>query len=144
MLRKSNKDLRDLPHLYFENYRLFSVLPKLTPDGYSIIFMKLMDSNPDNYNFAMQLKYFDMVCMQYLHQQGTSKGHLIVLDMKGVVFGHLTKLGPLTMKKFLYYLQEAMPLRLKGLHYFNIVPFMDKILALMKPFMKKELMDMVN
>jgi hypothetical protein len=106
--------------------------------------MKLMDPNPDVYNFAVQLKYFDMACMLYLHQHGPSNGHLILLDMKEVVFGHVTKLGPLNMKKFLYYLQEAMPLRLKGLHYFNIVPFMDKILALMKPFMKKELMDMVG
>ncbi|RZC37681.1 uncharacterized protein BDFB_004462 [Asbolus verrucosus] len=125
------------------NVALFSILPKLTPEGYSVIFMKLMDSNPDHYNFAVQLKYFDMTCMMHLHQEGTSKGHLIVIDMKGVMFGHVTKLGPLNMKKFLYYLQEAMPLRLKGMHYFNIVPFMDKILALMRPFMKKELMDML-
>ncbi|CAH1382203.1 unnamed protein product [Tenebrio molitor] len=125
------------------NVSLFSVLPRKTPEGYSVILMKLMDPNPDVYNFAVQLKYFDMACMLYLHQHGPSNGHLILLDMKEVVFGHVTKLGPLNMKKFLYYLQEAMPLRLKGLHYFNIVPFMDKILALMKPFMKKELMDML-
>ncbi|EFA05290.2 Alpha-tocopherol transfer protein-like [Tribolium castaneum] len=125
------------------NVALFAFLPKKTPQGDTIIFMKLMDSNPDNYNFSVQLKHFDMVCMLGLHQEGVSNGHIIVLDMKEVVFGHLTKLGPLAMKKFLYYLQEAMPLRLKGLHYFNIVPFMDKILALMRPFMKKELLDML-
>ncbi|XP_044261175.1 alpha-tocopherol transfer protein-like [Tribolium madens] len=125
------------------NVALFAFLPKKTPEGNTIIFMKLMDLNPENYNFSVQVKYFDMVCMLSLHQEGTSNGHIIVIDMKELVFGHITKLGPLEIKKFLYYLQEAMPLRLKGLHYFNTVPFMDKILALMKPFMKKELLNML-
>ena len=118
-------------------------LPKETPDGSTIFFVKLTDTTPDKYIFVDQCRYFDMISMLHLYQKGTSKGHLIVFDMKGISFPHLAKLGPITMKKLLFYLQDALPVRLKGLHFVNIVPFMDKILALMRPFMKKELMDVV-
>lgn len=120
-----------------------TTLPKKTPEGYTLIFIKLADTNPNNFDFAVQLRYFDMVCTTQLYQEGTSEGHVVVADMKGTVFGHLTKAGPIIVKKFLFYLQEAMPVRLKGLHFFNIVPFMDKVLALIRPFLKMELMDMV-
>lgn len=37
--------------------------------------------------------------------EGTAKGYIIVMDMKGVVFGHLARLNILLMKKFMCYLQ---------------------------------------
>ncbi|KAG5875655.1 hypothetical protein JTB14_018653 [Gonioctena quinquepunctata] len=123
------------------NCLLVAPLPKLTPQEDLVLFVKLMDLNPDNYNFAAQVKCFDMLTLLHLHQNGPPKGVVIMMDLKGLVFGHFLKLSVVVMKKFLYYLQEGMPIRLKSMQYFNIVSFMDKILALMKPFMKKELMD---
>ncbi|XP_063932711.1 uncharacterized protein LOC135144613 [Zophobas morio] len=87
-----------------------------------------------------------MACMLQLYQEGTSTGHVIVADLKGVVFTHLTKVilaGPIVLKNFLQYLQEGMSIRLKGLHFINIAPFMDKILALVKPLKKMELLDVL-
>lgn len=39
--------------------------------------------------------------------EGTANGYIIVMDMSGVTFGHLAKLGILTMKKFMLYLQVS-------------------------------------
>lgn len=120
---------------------MFTVLPELTPEGYTVLLYKLIDPNPDHFNFAMQCRAFDMITLLHLHKNGPCKGVIIVADMGGTVFGHLLKLGIVIMKKFMFYLQEALPIRLKSLEYINIVSFMDKIVALMKPFMKSELLN---
>ncbi|XP_063929844.1 retinol-binding protein pinta-like [Zophobas morio] len=122
---------------------LFTPLPQKTPEGYTIVLVKLQDVSPSNYNTEVQLKIFDMMCMLHLQQYGTSDGYVAIFDMKGTSFGHLFRTSPLALKRFLYYVQEGIPARLKRLHYMNLVSFMDKIMALMKPFMKKELYDII-
>lgn len=37
-----------------------------------------------------------------------------------------------------------MPIRLKGIHFVNIVPIMDMFMNLVRPFVKKEIMDGVS
>ncbi|KAJ3651834.1 hypothetical protein Zmor_017842 [Zophobas morio] len=122
---------------------LLTPLPKKTPEGYTIMFIKIIDVTPSSLNTEAQLKMFDMTCMLHLHQYGTSDGYVVVFDMEGTSFGHLFHISPLALKKFLHYVQEGIPARLKRLHYVNIVPFMDKVLALIKPFVKKELYDTI-
>lgn len=85
-----------------------------------------------------------MIMDLWLYTEGTAEGHVIIVDMEGVTFAHAGRLSPMGIKKYLYYLQEAIPIRLKGLHFANTNAVMDIILAMMKPFMKKELMDVVR
>lgn len=111
---------------------------------------------------------FAMITDLWLAQDGLAEGHEIVVDMEGSSLSHLSKVNIISMKKFMYYIQvkcnvmhmfhsnynkifssiiisqEALPVRLKGLHFINTPPFMDKVLALMRPFMKKELMDAMH
>jgi hypothetical protein len=57
---------------------------------------------------------------------------------------HLTcfKLGP--VQKFLEYVQEAMPLRIKAVHILNANFVFYKILAMARIFIKSELMNAVR
>ncbi|CAK9806905.1 Alpha-tocopherol transfer protein-like [Anthophora quadrimaculata] len=120
------------------------VLENKTPEGYTILYGRLIDEEPSHYVYNDGMKYLSMVVDLWLHKEGTMNGHIILFDMKNVVFGHAARLSPMGLKKYLYYLQEALPVRLKGFHFMNITAVMDVILNMMKPFMKKELLDMLH
>lgn len=119
-------------------------LPENTPEGFKVYIGKLIDFNLQKFSFQDGLKWFTMVFETILLQQGSEVGYIVALDMNNFSFGHFTRLNPLIMKKFLFYLQEATPIRIQGIHLINAVSFVDKILAMMKPFLKKELLDVIH
>ncbi|GLG95805.1 Retinol-binding protein pinta, partial [Gryllus bimaculatus] len=119
-------------------------LEKPTQEGYKVIMIRPVDTEPSKFSHVDLKKVFGMVIDLWLYSEGTAEGHVIIFDMQGVTFGHFTKLSLIVFKKFFFYLQEGLPVRLKGLHFFNVVPFMDKMMAMMKPFMKKELFEVMH
>lgn len=68
---------------------------------------RLIDLNPDRYNPQMGFKVFDMLMLRHTHLEGPANGVVVVIDMKGGVFGHLTKVNLGEFKKFLIYLQVS-------------------------------------
>lgn len=79
-----------------------------------------------------------------LKECGTYKGHISVIELKGLALGHLTSFSPVALKKFFTYLQEGTPMRLMGIHFVHVNPVMDLMMNMMRPFMKKELQETVN
>ncbi|KAL3271231.1 hypothetical protein HHI36_021725 [Cryptolaemus montrouzieri] len=123
---------------------LVHILPKLTPRNHKVVFMRLMETSPDRYIYLDQVRMFDMIITLAMHMDGTNEGMDMVFDMDGSVFGHLLKFNPSVAKKYLYYLQEGLPIRLRSIHIINAQSWIDKMLGLIKPLMKKELYDMIN
>lgn len=80
-------------------------MPELTPDGHRVIFCRLMDADPAKWGFNEMLRLFTAAVDVGLLKNGTAVGHDIVFDMEGISFGHLSKLGLMPMKKYMYYLQ---------------------------------------
>lgn len=118
-------------------------LEKRTREGYTVIMGQLLDTDPANYCYNDNMKDLCMCMDLWMYEEGTTNGHVICFDTAGVTVGHAARLNPMGLKKFLLYLQEGLPVRLKGLHFLNTSPVMDIILNMMKPFMKKNLLDMV-
>ncbi|XP_011863344.1 PREDICTED: alpha-tocopherol transfer protein-like isoform X1 [Vollenhovia emeryi] len=122
----------------------FAVLPRPDQNGNRIIFHRLMDSRPSQYVFNDGIKLLLMSVDASLHADGCSAGYIFLFDMAGMRLGHLTRLSINSIRWFFEYLQEGMPVRLKSIHVLNAVWFMDKVLALIRPFMKQELYEMLH
>lgn len=78
-----------------------------------------------------------------LYSRGPSNGLIIVFDMRNVGMRHLLRPNIDSLKTFFRYLQEALPARLEAMHVINCVSFFDMVLALVKPFMKSEIIQKV-
>jgi hypothetical protein len=78
-----------------------------------------------------------------LYTRGPSNGLIIVFDMKNVGVRHLLRTNIETLKTFFRYLQDALPAKLEAMHIINCVSFFDMVLALIKPFMKSEIIQKV-
>ncbi|XP_071581299.1 alpha-tocopherol transfer protein-like [Temnothorax nylanderi] len=120
------------------------ILEGTTKEGYKIIYGSVLDSDPSHFVYYDVMKFLNMVIDLCLYTEGTCEGHMMLFDVKNLSFGHVGRLSPMGIKKWLYYLQEGLPVRLKGFHIMNSSPVMDVIMNMMRPFMKKQLMDMFH
>ncbi|XP_076242795.1 alpha-tocopherol transfer protein-like [Calliopsis andreniformis] len=119
-------------------------LKEPTKKGYKVLFGKLIDPDPSHYSFEDASKYFFMVSEMVGLKTGTCDGYVFISDAAEVTLGHASRISPMALKKVVMYVQEAIPVRLKELHFINTPPVMDVVLNMMKPFMKKELWSMIH
>ncbi|BET00529.1 CRAL/TRIO domain [Nesidiocoris tenuis] len=139
-----NRDL-SLPNLQQGIECLYyGCLPVKDPNGYQIIFHGLKDYDSSKYVFADGVKLLAMAMEACATVEGTIPGYICLFDMKGVRLSHITRLSYGQLRKFFHYIQEGLPIRLKAFHVVNTLPIIDKILFMIKPFMKKELLQMLH
>lgn len=60
-----------------------------------------------------------------------------------MLVSHLTRISIRGIRKFFFYVQECLPAKLEEIHIINTVGFIDKVLALIKPFMRAEIVKKV-
>lgn len=105
---------------------------------------RFLDSDPSKYNQNECIKYLFMTCEVQNLVNGTSNGQIMILDATDLSFGHATQINITILKKILFYIQEAAPVRLKAIHILNTVSLVDMILNIAKPFVKAELLKLVS
>jgi hypothetical protein len=75
-----------------------------------------------------------------------SEGDIMILDMKGLTIRHFLKM----MRSFsatqfyIKYLQESSPVRIVEAHIFNASPVVNRFYAIIRPLMRKELLDVMH
>ncbi|XP_041971704.1 alpha-tocopherol transfer protein-like [Aricia agestis] len=123
------------------NNVLMTFLPTLTNDGDTVMFIRMINVDPKVFDFGLWIKLVFLLIDLKQYVEGTFKGLVLVVDFGVVSLRHITKIDITNLRQLLYYLQEALFLNLKGMHFINSPSFIDRLIVMMKPFMKKELLD---
>lgn len=119
-------------------------MPKRTPEGYHILIYRLVDTDPAKLNFADAVKGFCMFNDYRISCDGLAAGYVVVFDMKGIRLGHLSRVQIGAMRTFMAYIQEAHPVRLKKVYVVNTAPFINQVMALVRPFIRTELFALLH
>lgn len=83
------------------------ILPKTTPQGYTVIFARFRTNDPTHFVFEDAAKYEMMAYDTYLLDNPFSPGLVRVIDMGGMTFGHLAKTDISMVRKYLVCLQVS-------------------------------------
>lgn len=75
---------------------------------------------------------------------GIADGDVTIFDMQTFSLRHVTKIIISTLRVYMKYTQEAHCLRIKHLHIINCSPLVNKIMFLCKPFLRKDVYEMVG
>ncbi|XP_040157315.1 alpha-tocopherol transfer protein-like [Anopheles arabiensis] len=123
---------------------MFTILPGETKEGYKMVYTRLLTSDASHFNHPQILKFMTMCLDLWVKLEGNAKGHIMLMDMHGMHVGHMTKMNMAAVKKHMFYVQDALPIRLKQLHFINVVPFMNWLMSLVRPLLHKEVEEMIN
>ncbi|XP_011699168.1 PREDICTED: alpha-tocopherol transfer protein-like isoform X1 [Wasmannia auropunctata] len=129
-----------------QDFKITTAFPlkATTKDGYKISYGSILDPDSSLYDFNNALRKALMSIDVNILIDGITDGYVMIFDISKLSFGHVTRMSPLALKKFLYYFQEAAPFRLKEIHVLNAPSAIEFLMNTIKPFMKKELIDMVH
>ncbi|XP_038217424.1 alpha-tocopherol transfer protein-like [Zerene cesonia] len=126
------------------NNLLLTLLPTRTKEGYAIFYTHFLNTDPKAFVFTDAIKAAFMVLEFYQYEEGTWPGVTFVIDFEGMTLGHVARIDLINLQQYLYYLQEAMLVKLMHLNFINAPSFIDRVVMMMKPFLKKEMMDILR
>lgn len=73
-----------------------------------------------------------------------AEGEILVYDMNNITLKHTTHISFKALQTFEKYLLHTNPVALKGIHFVNCPPFMNKMLAIVKPFLSRQVFQIVS
>ncbi|XP_014486406.1 PREDICTED: alpha-tocopherol transfer protein-like [Dinoponera quadriceps] len=100
--------------------------------------------DPSHFFFNEAISTGLMIYEEYLWTRGLMKGMIWVADVTGITTGHVGRINLPILKKLIYYVQDALPIRLKGIHIINTSPIVEVIYNMVKPFISAEFINLVE
>ncbi|XP_037810373.1 alpha-tocopherol transfer protein isoform X1 [Lucilia sericata] len=120
-------------------------LPGKTPDNYKLLIYRLIDHDADKFNFTDSIKVFFMMSdCRFAINDEPDDGEVPIFDMSGYSLRHLTKTVLSVLRVYMKFVQEAHPVRIRQIHVLNSPSYLDKVLTVIKPFMKSEVFKLIH
>ncbi|GAB0090853.1 alpha-tocopherol transfer protein-like [Sergentomyia squamirostris] len=112
----------------------------ITPDGACILLIRPERYDPAKVDIIDIFRYIVMVFDIFIidNDQWTVSGVLEVIDLANVTMAHILQFTPIYIKKLSVICQDAMPLRLKGVHCINAPPGFDTVFNSFKRFLSEK------
>uniref|UniRef100_A0A034WJZ8 Alpha-tocopherol transfer protein n=1 Tax=Bactrocera dorsalis TaxID=27457 RepID=A0A034WJZ8_BACDO len=122
-------------------------LPGLTPDKNKLLLYRLIDFDADKFNFTASIKVFFMMAdLRFVlpDEAGMCDGEVPIFDMAGYSLRHVARTVLSSLRVYMKFVQEAHPVRLKAIHVLNCPSYLDKVLTVVKPFIKSEVFKLIH
>ncbi|CAK8673740.1 unnamed protein product [Clavelina lepadiformis] len=120
------------------------MLPGVAKNGAAVMLSRhgLIDKDMDIYDFMA----YGVFSMEKLLEDEAIQinGIATIKDLENFNMTFFTKISPLALGKMTKVWQEAMPMRYKESHVVNEGTFYDVIMAIVRPFLKKKLLDRIH
>nr|XP_006822514.1 PREDICTED: alpha-tocopherol transfer protein-like [Saccoglossus kowalevskii] len=128
----------NIKHIWDNN--LQAALPSRDQEGRRIVIFRPGKWDPSEYPVQDLIKANLLTVEKLLEDEETQvNGIVLIGDLKGFRFSHAMHLGPLFAKQVTSIFQNAMPIRIKGMHYVNEPRLFDAVFAVVRPFLKEKL-----
>nr|XP_018914282.1 PREDICTED: alpha-tocopherol transfer protein-like isoform X1 [Bemisia tabaci] len=118
-------------------------MPELTPEGYRVITVGLLDGDPHKFSFLSLIRR-NLMMVDYGLTQDSAIGMIAVADCSKMSLRHLGQLSVTYMKDYLYCSLDAAPLRVQDIHLVNMPSFYGTFVSLLTRFLPKQLQERVH
>lgn len=124
-------------------------LPQKTSENHKVSIFRLANDDPRKFDFLHILRMASATLdgrFVRVDEGELINGDFMIFDLKGFSFKHLVKCASnlSLMSAYMKYGQEAVPLKMIGNHFINCSPALLKLVALIKPFMNKEVKESLH
>lgn len=120
-------------------------LPGTDPNGSAIIYVRPGKWNTEKYAIMDVMKANVLQLDKTLQEEAVQiNGVIVIVNLKEVGWQHLKNMNPFVAKRFTSVLQDALPCRLKGIHYVNVPQIFDTVFSLIRQFLKKKVQERVK
>ncbi|KAG5680470.1 hypothetical protein PVAND_009978 [Polypedilum vanderplanki] len=121
----------------------FVHIPKFTEDNLQITIMRLNDTDVSKFNIVEMFRYIFITYDAGMTCNSIASGEICVIDCKGYTIRHFLKAIRCmpTLIAALKFPQYALAARIVQNHYINCSPIAVRFLEMIRPFMKKEILE---